>query len=310
MTNQRSGLPTAIPTFDVGGTHVAAALVATDSWLVVPGSERRVALNSHGPADEILDAIAECGLAVIEEFADRFSVAHTFGTAMPGPFDYAGGIGHFEGVAKFESLNGYDVRSGLLARLAPQIQAITFLNDADAFLIGEWVSGAAAGANRVAGITLGTGIGSAFLADGELVTNGPGVPPFGEVHLLTIGGLPLEDVVSRRAVRTLYSELSGNAEDLDVREISALARAGDPVAAQAIHDPYANLGAALFESLANFRASALVVGGSISKSWDLVGAALTDGLASDHGKPPEFEVVQAKHLDDAALIGAAYHSVR
>lgn len=309
MTSPGNGLPTAIPAFDVGGTHVAAALVATDSWLVVPDSERRVDLDSHGPAHEILDTIAECGLAVLEEFADRFDVADTFGTSMPGPFDYENGIGHFEGVAKFESLNGYDVRSGLLARLAPHTQAIDFLNDADSFLVGEWVSGAAVGANRVAGITLGTGIGSAFLADGKLVTSGPDVPPFGEVHLLTVDGLPLEDVVSRRAVRALYRELSGGADDLDVLEISELARADDPFAAQAIHQPYAALGAALLDWLVRFRASTLVVGGSISRSWDLVGAALTDGLTSTPGELPEIEVVQAMHLDDAALIGAAYHTM-
>ena len=54
---------------------------------------------------------------------------------------------------------------------------IRFLNDAEAFLLGESVAGAARGHAPRVGITLGTGLGSAFLADGEIVRSGPDVPP-------------------------------------------------------------------------------------------------------------------------------------
>ncbi|MEI6622596.1 MAG: ROK family protein, partial [Actinomycetes bacterium] len=270
-----SSLPQAILAFDIGGTHVSAALVELPSWLVVSDSERRRDLDAHGSADAILDAIAACGHAVLTQALGRFDVSKVSGCAMPGPFDYDNGIGHFEGVNKFESLNGCDVRTGLLDRLAAHLDGITFLNDADSFLLGEWVSGAVVGADRVAGITLGTGIGSAFMADGKLVGSGPDVPPFGEVHLLSIKGVPLEDVVSRKAVRVLYTQVSGTSELIDVQRICDLARAGDPAADQAVREPYSQLGAALVEWLIRFGASALVVGGSISKSWYLVGAALS-----------------------------------
>ena len=41
-----------------------------------------------------------------------------------------------------------------------------FVNDAEAFGLGEWRAGAARGRRRAVAITLGTGVGSVFVADG------------------------------------------------------------------------------------------------------------------------------------------------
>ena len=56
------------------------------------------------------------------------------------------------------------------------VHAVQFLNDADAFALGEWWAGAAKGGRRVVAATLGTGLGSAFLADGHIVHDAPGIP--------------------------------------------------------------------------------------------------------------------------------------
>src|SRR4029078_2642228 len=122
------------------------------------------------------------------------------GVAIPGPFDYAKGVGRYEGVAKFESLTGLDLGAALRAALPGRAERIAFVNDADAFVLGEWTWGAAAGHRRVAGITLGTGVGSGVVDEGRVVVDVPLVPPDGSVHLLSIDGLPLEESVSRRAM--------------------------------------------------------------------------------------------------------------
>ncbi len=306
-----TSLPRAIPAFDVGGTHVTSALVDTATWQVVDGSSTRAPLETNGEAHVILDAIAGCGLAMAHAHQDRYDISSVWGAAMPGPFDYANGIGQFEGVAKFDSLNGYDVREGLLARLAPVGSAITFINDADAFAVGEWVSGSVQGRNRVAGITLGTGVGSAFLSYGRVVNSGGDVPPFGEVHLLEIDGAPLEDACSRRAMVRLYAESAGlGDEDVDVARIAELARSGDEGAARAIREPLTRLGRGLAPWMLSFGAHALVVGGSIARSWDLVGPPLIAGLTSFEPSLGSLEVVQAAHFDDSGLAGAAVDSTR
>ncbi|NEB80477.1 ROK family protein, partial [Streptomyces sp. SID14478] len=81
----------------------------------------------------------------------------------------------------FASLYGADVRADLLGGLRRRPADVVFLNDAHAFLMGEWSAGAARGHTRVVGITLGTGVGSAFLAGGRILDRGPGIPPEGRM---------------------------------------------------------------------------------------------------------------------------------
>lgn len=118
--------------------------------------------------------------------------------ALPGPFDYESGLALFRDVGKFDALYGVNVRTELSRRMRPAPGALRFLNDADAFGIGEFVAGATAGHERAVCVTLGSGVGSAFLDHGEPVNDGPDVPPDGSAHLLSYEGRPLEETVSRR----------------------------------------------------------------------------------------------------------------
>ena len=285
-----------VPALEIGGTHVSGALVDLDGRVVVPDSRQRVAVDANGTAESILATIIACGRGL----ASAPSGA-TWGIAIPGPFDYDTGIARYEGVAKFGALNGVEVGRRLLAGLGTA-NRVVFLNDADAFLIGEWAAGAGVGHDRVAGITVGTGIGSAFLADGRPVTSGPDVPPDAEVHFLEIDGKPLEDVVSRRAIIARYARLAGTKDPRavpDVRELATLARNGDHAARESIVGPLTELGYAIAPWLERFGATGLVVGGSIAQSWDLVEPALRAGL------PPGIALAQGQLGDEAGLIGAA-----
>ena len=158
------------PVIDVGGTHVTAALADTAGWRTVDGTRQRRPLRSDGTAAEIIAAL----VSAIPPLGDIS--APVLGVSMPGPFDYGKGIGRFHGVAKFGALNGVDVGAALRAALPVPPARIAFVNDASAFAIGEWTGGAAQGAGRVVGIALGTGVGSAFLDHGHVISDGPDVP--------------------------------------------------------------------------------------------------------------------------------------
>lgn len=169
-----------IPVLEIGGTHVTAALVDPRDGRV--SSRTREPLDADGAADAILAAVRHCadGLSV--------PVGARWGVAVPGPFDYARGIALFRGVGKFEALYGMDVRRALLHGLRQRPGDVVFLNDAHAFLTGEWSAGSVRGHRRAVGITLGTGVGSAFLADGLIHDTGPGIPPEGRMDLTEIDG--------------------------------------------------------------------------------------------------------------------------
>lgn len=289
----------AVAALEIGGTHVAAGRVDLNARAVLADRPPRSTLRPGAGRDELLADFARSAAAVVAPDAP-------LGVAIPGPFDYERGIGSFAGVAKFDALSGVDLRAALRRRLDPAPAFIAFLNDADAFALGEWLAGAAAGHERAVGITLGTGMGSGFVADGRIVDRGPEVPPEGNIHLLTIDGRPLEDTVSTRAIAARYAALSRTA-GLDVRGIADRARAGDTTASLVFDDAIGALGRAIAPWLTRFGATVLVVGGSIARSWDLVEPALRRGLEASAGSP-SLRLARAANPEDAGLIGAAHHA--
>ncbi|WP_407563611.1 ROK family protein [Streptomyces sp. 184] len=322
-----------IPVLEIGGTHVTAALVSPRTAAVA--ARVRHPLDAQARAGDILGAVLRCARSLPAPPAGA-----RWGVALPGPFDYAKGVALFAGVGKFEALYGVDVGAELLGGLPGSPSAVAFRNDAHAFLAGEEAAGAARGHTRAVGITLGTGVGSAFLADGALRTTGPGVPPEGRMDLARIAGRPLEDTVSRRAIRSRYGAAAGTGGgpsgtygeegagarvgagvdvdvDVDVREIAERARAGEQRARRVLDAAFGALGAELGPRLAAFGATALVVGGSMAESWDLLAPPLTAALTGG-GWPPDTgppkpgdppagarRLVRALLGEDAGLIGAA-----
>ena len=321
-------LPT--PVLEVGGTHVTAALVegaqentgvpGGPGWRVLPHSIVRRDLDAHAPAGLLLDELARAA----DETAIRAGREHSghWGAAVPGPFDYGHGIARYEGVGKFDALSGVDVGAALMVRLGSAAADITFLNDADAFGLGEVALGTAGASRRCAFITLGTGVGSVFLADGVPVKSGPDVPPDGSCYLIQYRGRPLEDTVSRRAIRRAYAAAGAGAPGIgtsdggtspevpDVREIAAAARAGDPVAADVMQHAFGSLGDAIAPYLQRFGAEVLIVGGSMAGSWDLVEPALRAGVAGAAPALAGLPVTRAGHGEAAGLVGAAYWAGR
>lgn len=298
-------LPT--PVLEIGGTHVTAALVhcPAGGWRVADDSIVRGDLDAHAPAEGLLDAIAKA--------AAGLGAGHSgaWGVALPGPFDYAAGVALYEHVGKFDELKGVDVGAGLARRLGPAARSISFLNDADAFGIGEVALGAAGGSRRAVCMTLGTGVGSSFLADGVPVKSGSDVPPDGSCYLLEFDGRPLEDTVSRRAIRRAYAEATGRAgtDDAglpDVRDIAGAARSGDAVAGAVLDQAFAAAGAAAAPYLKRFGAEVLVAGGSMARSWDIVEPALRRGIASVEPDLARLPLRKAERSEEAGLVGAAY----
>ena len=273
---------------ELGGSHVSAARVDLSTARL--DRAVRMPLEPHAARSALLAAIRDAARSMPKGVL-------RIGVAAPGPFDYENGVCTIQGVGKLEALFGVDLRSEL-SRVFPDAppRAIHFLNDAEAFLLGEGWAGAARGHTRAIGITLGTGLGSAFLADGEIVREGLGVPPEGNLHRVSFRGRPVEDAISGRGIRSRVAETAG------VQEIAERADRGDPQAIGVLAAVGSDLGEFLTPWCAEFRATVVVVGGSIARAWDHFAEALAQSLS--------VEAVVAERLDDAALLGAALHASR
>ncbi len=276
--------------FDVGGTHASAAVVNGGT---IRGKSNQ-ALDTDGPAEEILGTFEALGKRVVAECAlDGHVAGVSFG--LPNPFDYEAGISYMK--HKYAKLYGCNVRSEMSGRFGVSPEKVTFVNDACAYVLGEVHYGAGAGIERVVGITLGTGVGCGYAVHGRIVTKGEGVPNNGYLWDIPWEGAIVEDFVSTRGIRKLYQELGGR--DIEVLEIAERA-ATDPGAMKTFQMFGKTLGTVLKTVCADFRPDAVVLGGAISRSAQLFLPAAQEELRGSGTR-----LLVSTLFDDAALLGAA-----
>jgi glucokinase len=112
----------------------------------------------------------------------------------------------------------------------------------------------------------------------------------------------VEETLSRRGLRAAYGD-----NGPDVVEIARRARAGERHAADVLRDFGTGLGEFLAPWVERFVPTCVVLGGSIARSWDLWSEELRAACAPDLD---QIRYGVAEHLDEAPLLGAAYHAAR
>jgi glucokinase len=260
---------------DIGGSHVTAALVDLEKRQVDQASLVRRSVAQEAAAEILIGQWAGAALDAMTQTSTP-SVTHV-GIAMPGPFEYVTGISRL--THKFASLNGWNVGKALSQRWEGTHLADTpvrFANDAALWALGEWWAGAARGTQRMIGVTLGTGLGSGFIDQGNIVNSGDQVPPSGEIWWVPYLNGITEDQVSGRALVRGYQALKG--DELTPAQIANLASTGDPHAQSVFAGFGDHLAAVLQPWVQRFNPNCLVVGGNIARAWALFRVSLEAGL--------------------------------
>lgn len=253
---------------DVGGSHMSCALFHPVCKTL--GTPSHLPVACGGSPAEFLAAFEALAKCILSPGVSPVGVA----VAIPNPFDYDRGISYMR--HKYQHLYGVDLRPGLAGCLKVDPDRIHFLNDAAAFLIGELDQGAAAGASRVIGITLGTGVGSAFAIDGRIVVEGHGVAPGAEIWNLPYRDSVVENVISTLAIQRLYEQRTGNR--LEVHEMAVLAM-DHPQARETFTWFGHELGQVLRHIGLEFAPQIIVLGGGISRAAELFLPATNQELA-------------------------------
>jgi glucokinase len=253
----------AVVALDIGGSSVKSGRVVDgrhDGRVIV------TPLVRDAPADELVGRLAEAIRTVAP--ADDLRVA----AAVPDPFDHAAGVSHM--THKFFALHGRPL-GPLLSEAVGRPLEIRWCNDAAAAVTGEAIAGAGVGHHRVLGVTLGTGLGAAFVVDGA-VRPRVDATVVGDLWQATLAdGQPADTAF---AARTLVAAIERGAEGAD-RFGRALGRFLAPVVQAAAAD-------------------VVVVGGGGAGSFDHIAAALQSELA--------VPVARAALGPWAALLGATH----
>lgn len=283
---------------DVGGTSLKSAIISDDGHCLRK-TFRTVAINSAGSREEILNTLTGTLRKSLIDAQSKDLRIRAIGISMPGPFDYERGISLMK--HKFASIYKLNLKKVIIKSLSLGSDiSVIFKPDSWAFLVGEAWRGAARGYQRVIGITLGTGLGSAFMVRGHIVVEGAGIPPRGWLWNLPYKEGILEDWISRRGIIRRYKELTG--EELDVKEIAFRSLHGDKKGLLVFRELGEILGKCLSQIALKFKPDCIVLGGQISKSFNLFKESMVKQLESVKSLK---KVARAEHIDLAPLYGIA-----
>lgn len=298
---------------DIGGTKIAGGVVDEDGTLL--GSIR---VGTPTSAREIELAVVQ----MVCELRAGHNVA-AVGVAAAGFIDSARSTIYF-------GVNIPWRNEPMRPRLEQQLGLpVVIENDANAAGWAEYHFGAGRGYEHVVMLTIGTGIGGAIIAGGQLYRGGHGVAAeLGHTRYMR-GGLPcgcgqrgcIEQYGSGRALQRIANEIADaggvgrglaalRAEQgrLSGQAIAALVQQGDPGAERALHAVASAIGETCAQLTATLDPQVFVIGGGVAGLGELLRAPIAaayDTHLPARGFRPAADIVIARLENDAGLIGAA-----
>lgn len=149
---------------DVGGTNTAIGVVDIEGNVMIKDN---IATATHGDFDKFIADLASAikhlikSAKLINEEIEiiGIGIGAPNGNYYSGTIEYAPNLS-FKGVLHFVEL---------LKKYFPELPAIALTNDANAAAIGEMIYGGARGMKNFVMYTLGTGVGSGVVVNGDLV---------------------------------------------------------------------------------------------------------------------------------------------
>ena len=292
---------------DIGGTNIKVALVDT-------AGELPVVIESIGFPFAGMDPRALCERigSGIRELAERLGpdthAPQRIGVTVPGSLSSDGRT-----IVHAYNLGYHDVPfADMLSEQFPDTP-VNLMNDAKAAALAELKAGSLKGCRTALMLTLGTGLGGGLILGGEVFNGGlgrgsePGHVPFAKGGILC--GCGQRGCAERYTSATRLAELGRErlGEDYaDAKAVKDAAEAGN-AAAQEILDEYIDDLATLVAGFCNLLDPERVsIGGGFSASGDILFVPLRRLVAEKTFGHVYYEIVPARFLNNAGVIGAAY----
>ena len=305
---------------DLGGTNIKAGIV-NENYEIVAKATTKTMLPR--PAEEICADMAKVSLEAMQQAGLTLDDIESIGIGTPGTANSETGIIEYSNNLGFLNLPVVEIMQKHINK------PIYVENDANAAAYGEFVAGAAKGANDAVCITLGTGVGGGIIINGKIYSgfNFAGA----EIGHTVIDPNGPECTCGRKGCFEVFSSATGlvrmtkeamledkssvmwqmNEEDGKVSARTAFnaMRAGDR-AGKAVVDKYIKyLAGGITNTINIFQPDILCIGGGVCNEGDPLLLPLKELVAKEvytKNSAKNTEIVIAKLGNDAGIIGAAF----
>ncbi|WP_124098040.1 ROK family glucokinase [Ruminococcus sp. Marseille-P6503] len=305
---------------DLGGTNIKAGVVDEKFSIV---SKASCKTNLPRAAEEICRDMAETALKAVELAGLTLSEIESVGIGTPGTANSADGIIEYSNNLGFLDFH-------VVEMMKTFIDKPCFVeNDANAAAYGEYIAGAAKGADDAVCITLGTGVGSGIIIGGKIYSgfNFAG----GEIgHTVidpngpqcTCGRHGCFEVFSSatalvRMTREAMLENKGsimwkmNEDDgkISARTAFNAMREGDRAGREVVNKYIKYLACGITNVINTFQPDILCIGGGVCNEGDPLLLPLKELVAKEvytKNSAKNTEIVIAELGNDAGIIGAAF----
>ena len=303
---------------DLGGTNLRAANIDSSGSI-----HERVKLPTpdSDKAEDIVNAIVSAVQNCETEAAKRAAHIQAVSVVVPGSVHAQSRV--IVNAPNVPAIVDFELAEALEGKLQRQV---LIENDANAAALGEMWQGAARSSRTIVCLTLGTGVGSGIILNGELWRGADGtageightsVQPFGHVRCKCGNIGCLEVYASATAIVRMTREALSNHPasqlnsvdpgDLTSSQVADAAAMGDELALEIFRKMGTYLGIAAANIVNTLNPELIVIGGGVSAAFDLFApAARAEMLRRAFPVPAvRCQIVRAECGDDAGLLGAA-----
>ncbi len=269
---------------------------------------RKIRTKAERPAGEVIREIGQQTLALLEECRIPMDQCVCAGISVPGTVDQRKGVVCYSNNIRWKQVELAKQMSGYLPI------PVRIANDADCAALGEAIAGAGKEYQDVVMLTLGAGVGSGVILDGEICAGkNIGGNELGHMVIVENGETCtcgrrgcLEAYVSVKAL--IRDARAAAGQEMTPEEIFRQAASGD-VRFEELIDRYARrLGNGLVNIVNIFRPQLILLGGELSEQVETLLPVLRGMLKEGcfGGADSEYPDIEIAALgNDAGVIGAA-----
>ncbi|ADU23333.1 MULTISPECIES: ROK family protein [Ruminococcus] len=305
---------------DLGGTNIKAGVVSEDFKIVAKASCKT---NLPRPGEEICADMAKVALEAVKEAGLTLDDIEAVGIGTPGTANSEAGVIEYSNNLGF-------LNFPVVKLMKTHIDKPCYVeNDANAAAYGEYIAGAAKGANDAVCITLGTGVGGGIIINGKIYSgfnyagaeightvinvDGPqctcGRRGCFEVYSSATGLIRMTNEAIAKHPESILKEEADDNGKVSARTAFNAMRKGDAVAKQVVDDYIRYLACGIANTINIFQPDILCIGGGVCNEGDPLLLPLKELVAKEvytRNSEKNTEIVIAKLGNDAGIIGAAF----